>query len=476
MTQSVNQDAYETVSWILDNADMGFFIVTAPASMQRKIAELYSSGNTGLYDFSQNKAPYSYYKLIDWLKTQSKKQVFFVLNMQLALKDEKDMLSFNMSRDKLAKEKKIWFFLMTKDLDDRLATFAYDIYSYVRLKAHFIAEDEDNYAGKEIDDYECSLDFNETMTALERHKDLEEKLMALPLNGTSSEQLLSAAILLTNIARHYQDCADYQNSYRLFEKVRDIREMVLGTEHPDTAATYNNIGLTNKYQGDYDQALEFYKKSLLIVERMLGKEHPDTAEVYNNMGLLYKELKDYPNALGFFEKSLAIKVKVLGKEHPSTAATYNNIGLVYQNQGDYTKAMEFLIKALVIREKVLGKEHPFTATTYSNIGSVYKSQRDYTKALSFYEKALAIKGKVQSKEHPSIAAVNNNIAGVYQDQGDYDKALEFYVLAYKVWLRYGAHHPNTVIVYDNMKRAYLESGKEAEDFTDWLQEQLGDNG
>ncbi|MCL1982512.1 MAG: hypothetical protein FWG53_05380 [Clostridiales bacterium] len=132
-----NQEAYETIDWILDNADMGFFIVTAPAHMQRKIAELYKIPKISVYDFLRKPEPYSCSDLGFWAESRKDAGAFFVLNMQEALRDESDMLSFNMSRDVLAKKKKIWLFFMTKDLERRLSTFAYDFYSFVRLKAHF---------------------------------------------------------------------------------------------------------------------------------------------------------------------------------------------------------------------------------------------------------------------------------------------------------------------------------------------------
>jgi len=44
-----NRESYETVSWILDNADTGFFIVTAPHNMQRNLAELYKTSKVEIY-------------------------------------------------------------------------------------------------------------------------------------------------------------------------------------------------------------------------------------------------------------------------------------------------------------------------------------------------------------------------------------------------------------------------------------------
>jgi|GEM_PF-4408398 len=49
MIEAINQEAYETVSWIMDNADMGFFIVTAPHNMQRELAERYKTRRVAIF-------------------------------------------------------------------------------------------------------------------------------------------------------------------------------------------------------------------------------------------------------------------------------------------------------------------------------------------------------------------------------------------------------------------------------------------
>jgi tetratricopeptide (TPR) repeat protein len=253
--------------------------------------------------------------------------------------------------------------------------------------------------------------------------------------------------------------ADYSRALEWYEKALVIREKGLGTEHPDTATTYNNIAGVYQAQGDYDKALEWYKKALAIKEKVLGTEHPHTAATYNNIAGVYQDQGDYVKALEWYKKALAIREKVLGTEHPDTATTYNNIAVVYQDQGDYVKALEWYKKALTIREKGLGTEHPDTAITYNNIARVYQAQGDYVKALEWYGKALAIAEKVLGTEHPDTAATYNNIAGVYKDQGDYDKALEWFEKALAIKEKVlGTEHPDTAATYNNIAGVYKAQG------------------
>ena len=224
------------------------------------------------------------------------------------------------------------------------------------------------------------------------------------MGAVAYEESERFAMLYHKLGYIYDDLGAYDKALEYYFKALAISETVLGTEHPDTATTYNNIGSVywkRSRRDDYDKALEYYFKALAIREKVLGTEHPDTANSYNNIGWVYKALGDYDKALEYYFKDLAISEKVLGAAHPSIATSYNNIGGVYYDKGDYGKALGYDFKALAIMEKVLGGEHPYTAQSYSNIGLVYKEQGDYDKALEYLNKAYLIYGKTLGPNHPS---------------------------------------------------------------------------
>jgi tetratricopeptide (TPR) repeat protein len=96
----------------------------------------------------------------------------------------------------------------------------------------------------------------------------------------------------------------------------------LGSDHEDTAATYNDIALVYDSMGNYDEALEWLFKSLKIKEHRLGREHEHTAISYNNIGCLYTLKSDYSEALKWHEKGLKVREKISVKEvrNPLTLA------------------------------------------------------------------------------------------------------------------------------------------------------------
>lgn len=86
------------------------------------------------------------------------------------------------------------------------------------------------------------------------------------------------------------------------------------------------VGRYFEGQGDYAQAEPWYKQSLQECEVKFGlsPEHPDVAASLNNLAGLYESRGKYAEAEPLYVRSLAIYEKVLGPEHPDTKKVRNN--------------------------------------------------------------------------------------------------------------------------------------------------------
>ncbi|MFP3041409.1 tetratricopeptide repeat protein, partial [Treponema primitia] len=258
-----------------------------------------------------------------------------------------------------------------------------------------------------------------------------------------------------DIGIKYWGMGNNEKALEFYQRALAIREKVLGFEHPDAARSYNNIGVVYMEMGNHEKALEFFQKTLAISTKVLGLEHPDIAASYNNIGMAYSAMRNKEKALEFHQKALALREKVFGLEHPGTAGSYYNIGVVYREMRNKEKALEFHQKALAIREKVLGLEHPATATSYNDIGLVYSAMANYEKALEFSQKALAVQEKVLGPEHPDTAGSYNSIGLVYSAMGNYEKALEFHHKALALREKVlGLEHPDNALLYNNIGLVY----------------------
>jgi tetratricopeptide (TPR) repeat protein len=254
----------------------------------------------------------------------------------------------------------------------------------------------------------------------------------------------ATACLLDNFGLYFFYIAEYQNAKPVLEEAFEIRNNILGEEHPDTAKSLNNLGLLSKGLGDYVKARKCYDKALEIRRKVLGEEHPDTAKSLNNLGLLLQASGNYSAVKPCYEQALEILRKVLGEEHRDTATSLHNLGFLLQAMGDYEKAMLHYEQALKIRRKVLGEEHPDTAGGLNSLGSLLQLMGDYAAALPYYEQALAINRKVLGDEHPNTAINLNNLGFLLQLMSDYEEARPYYEQALAINLKVlGKEHPDT---------------------------------
>ena len=76
----------------------------------------------------------------------------------------------------------------------------------------------------------------------------------------------------------------------------EIRTLTLGETHPDTAWSYQSIGLWHFYQGEYEEAIENYLKCLSIRKTILQPSHAYTAEISYLLGEAYLKINQIHSA------------------------------------------------------------------------------------------------------------------------------------------------------------------------------------
>jgi tetratricopeptide (TPR) repeat protein len=418
-----NSFAFWQLNKIIRESSGGFYFILAKPDMQQQIADSFLADDVAIYNYAGKENKYKPEDIFRFIDANEDKKIYFILNFQVPFfgKEvtpmQEDYFRLNMSRDTISDNSKLFFFFMTPETEKNIALVAMDFSGYVNARISFDSIDKER-TSQEIQNLpEENKDLHlkpEIEERLARYKETIDEYLNIDLTNyiTISEKdrnyLLVAARDLNYYAVLCIKIGNYKEAENLLSKAVEIREKVLGTEHPHTADTYSNIATVYYHQGNYPSALEFYQKALKIDEKVFGIEDSDTATTYNNIAKVYRYQGNYPSALEFYQKALKIREKALGLEHPDTATTYNNIAVVYDNQGDYQSALAFYQKALKIREKALGLEHPDTATTYNNIAVVYDNQGDYQSALTFYQKALKIRESALGLEHPKTNITRNN--------------------------------------------------------------------
>ena len=113
-----------------------------------------------------------------------------------------------------------------------------------------------------------------------------------------------------------------------------------------------------------------WREALNASEQNLGTDHPDTASSYNNVASNLDDQGKAAEAAPLYRKALEIRERALGTDHPSTATSYNNVAFNLHGQGKVAEAAPLYRKALEIRERVLGADHPLTCGIRQNINAL----------------------------------------------------------------------------------------------------------
>lgn len=317
-----NISSYQTIGWILNHSDNGFYSLIASEFMQSKVAGFYEKSNIAVYDYRLNQEDYTFQALKDRISNEPDKDAYFLLNFQRALSGEEMLKRLNFSRDMLQKLNKNIIFCMTQSADNLLNKKAYDFYSYIKLVVVF--RDEFIEMPEKL--------ISDSIIAKPQARNQNDQTDIEHYEQWPEEKQLAYAISLSNHAKKLIHDYCFHDAKRLLETVLKIRIAIWGTEHPDTGAAYNNIATIYQAQQKYSNALEFYQKALAIFKNTLGTKHPTTGTAYNNIASIYEEQGEYSKAMEFYQKALSAFQVKSDLHHPDTENA--------QNQIRYLKNME----------------------------------------------------------------------------------------------------------------------------------------
>jgi CHAT domain-containing protein/Tfp pilus assembly protein PilF len=280
--------------------------------------------------------------------------------------------------------------------------------------------------------------------------------------ATDDDRALHEARKLNTEFFRLHRAGKYDEARPLGERVLEIRERALGSDHPDVARSVNNLAILYDLKGDFARSELFYQRALAIREKVWGPEHPDVAASLNNLAFLYSKRADYAKAEEFYGRALTSGEKALGPEHPNVAATLLNFAILCYERGNYAKAELLFQRARAIFEKAFEPEHHYVLAVLNNLAVIYKSRNDYAKAEPLYLRTLTINEKALGPEHPDIADSLNNLANLYYDRGDYDKAEPFYQRALTIREKaLGPEHPDLARPLENLADLYKDRGQYA---------------
>ncbi|KAJ9651312.1 hypothetical protein H2198_009406 [Neophaeococcomyces mojaviensis] len=250
----------------------------------------------------------------------------------------------------------------------------------------------------------------------------------------------------------------WNDEYKVRAFIKQITELELGIEHPDTLASIGSLALVYQKQGRWTEAEELGVQVLETRRRVLGPKHPHTLVSMGNLALVYQKQGRWTEAEELGVQVLETCQRVLGPEHPDTLTSIGNLTLVYQKQGRWAEAEELGVQVLEMRKRVLGPEHPRTLVSMGNLALVYQKQGQWAEAEGLEVQVMEMSQRVLGPEHPRTLVSMGNLAWVYRIQGQWAEAEGLEVQVMEMSQRVlGPEHPNTLVSMKNL--AYTLKGQ-----------------
>lgn len=264
---------------------------------------------------------------------------------------------------------------------------------------------------------------------------------------------------LNNLACFLSDKGDLPGAKSIYQRTVEARERTLGPEHPDTLSSLNGLAVLLYAKGDLAGAEPILRRALEARERTLGLEHPDTLTSLNNLATLLYAQGDLTGAESIYRRVLEASERTLGPDHPDTLRGLNNLGWGLSAKGDLVGAEMLYRRALEATERTLGAEHPSTLTSQVNLATLLSDKGDLVGAEPISRQALEARERILGPEHADTLASLNCLANLLYIKGDLAGAEPIYRRMLEASERtLGFEHPATLASHNNLANLLSDQG------------------
>ncbi len=140
------------------------------------------------------------------------------------------------------------------------------------------------------------------------------------------------SVELRTVHRQVEDMFEkghYDDAVPFAEQAVQLSEQEFGAEHPTTATLIDNLARLHRLQGRFDTAKILYRRGLAIRTISLETNHPDLAASHDNLGIVYTALERYADAEEQHSEAVRIMVDSLARR-PHVVAQLSRLSALYR--------------------------------------------------------------------------------------------------------------------------------------------------
>ena len=212
------------------------------------------------------------------------------------------------------------------------------------------------------------------------------------------------AQLLHTIGEVYWALGLERESAQFLQEAIDLRESVLGENHPDVAASLRSLARTrSSHFGGIpmdrrEEILGLLHRAREINEVAYGPSHPEVGEDWASIGdltlerLLREDPRDFEGAIDATEKALAIFEEAYGENSPRVAKIlYRLAGLKRAGENDFDEALALYERSSSIYEAAYGPQTGnLLEPLYGQMELEYQKDRNSPDVFNLFERMWAL--------------------------------------------------------------------------------------
>jgi len=281
--------------------------------------------------------------------------------------------------------------------------------------------------------------------------------------GLSKDPELQAQMAQV-MAEVYDSLGLYSRAQSLLERATNIRNRVLGSEHPDTLASITKLASVMNEEGNYSNAEKLHRQVFDVVQRTLGPNHTNTLILKGNIAFdlarearfaeserLFRETlislrrtqpdgqntltalrglagvvmeqARYAEAEKLFREALDLDRRHLGPDRPETLSAMGDLANVLDLQGRYAESEQLHRQTLDAERRILGPEHPSTLLSMAHLATTLSDEGHYAESETLQRETLEIRRRVLGPDHPDVAGSLYNLGCLMALQGRRTEAL-----------------------------------------------------
>jgi tetratricopeptide (TPR) repeat protein len=173
---------------------------------------------------------------------------------------------------------------------------------------------------------------------------------------------------LSNLAITYYLTDRDDEAQALEREALEIRQRVLGPEHPDTLISMQSLGAQLRHVGRLDEAEPLLVTVVETLRRTLGPDSSNLGAPLTNLAALMSDRGDLDGAAEIFQEAIRVHRAGFPADHPNQAFPVVGLAIVRERQELYPEALTLYEDALEIRRSAFGDDHWRSLQTQASVG------------------------------------------------------------------------------------------------------------